>query len=374
MLTGGNAMLELLTKYRRDLHRIPEIMFDLPETRRYLLNALKDSRAAVEETEKGGITAFYDTGKSYTMAFRADMDALTVAEQTGVDFASGHEGRMHACGHDGHMAMLLALCRWLDGHAEELKCNVLAVFQPAEESGGGAEHIAKSGLFERLNVKGIYALHVDPAFPKGTIATRPGAFMAKSSEVYITVHGKASHAAEWQKGIDSLEACADLYLRLLEMERSIEPGVPRLLKFGLMKSGAALNVISDRTELTGTMRAFSMEIFNRMKNRLYGLAEDCERRFGVKVDIVMPGGYPPLINDEALFEKAQRALSGFDFVVMDKPEMLAEDFAFYLAAAPGLMMKVGVGGEEKLHSPYFIFDEDALLTGLNAFIRLAQEG
>ena len=367
-------MLELLTRYRRDLHRIPEIMFDLPKTRAYILNALKDSRAKVEVTEKGGVTAFYDTGKPYAMAFRADMDALTVTEQTGVDFISEHEGCMHACGHDGHMAMLLTLCHWLESHADELKCNVLAVFQPAEESGGGAEHIAKSGIFERLNVKGIYALHVDPAFRPGTIATRPGAFMAKSSEVYITVHGKASHAAEWQKGIDSLEACADLYLKLLAMERSIDPEIPRLLKFGLMKSGAALNIISDKTELTGTMRAFSMETFGWMKEQLHRLAGECEEKFGVKVDVYMTDGYPPVINDEALYEKAKAALTEFDFETMEKPEMLAEDFAFYLSAVPGLMMKVGVGGDVKLHSPYLMFDEKALLPGVQALIRLARQG
>jgi len=367
-------MLEQLRKYRRDLHRIPEIMFDLPKTRAYILDGLKGLNAVVEVTEQGGITAFFDRGKSYAMAFRADMDALTVTEQTGVDFVSQHEGHMHACGHDGHMAMLLAFCCWADLHAEELNCNVLAVFQPAEESGGGAEHIAKSGIFKKYNVKGIYALHVDTDFAPGVIATRSGAFMAKSSEVYITVHGRASHAAEWQKGIDSLEACADLYLNLLAMERSIDPAVPRLLKFGLMKSGAALNIISDKTELTGTMRAFSMDTFNWMKTQLYKLAGECEQKFGVKVDVFMPDGYPPVINDAGMFEKAKEALREFEFVEIEKPEMLAEDFAFYLAEVPGLMMKVGVGGEVKLHSPYFMFDEAALMTGLNALIALAKRG
>ena len=367
-------MLELLTMHRRALHQIPEIMFELTKTRAYILDALKDSRAQVETTEKGGVTAFFDTGKPYAMAFRADMDALTVTEQTGVDFASLHEGKMHACGHDGHMAMLLALCHWLETHADELPCNVLAVFQPAEESGGGAEHIAKSGVFKKCNVKGIYALHVDPAFEPGVIAARPGAFMAKASEVHITVHGKASHAAEWQKGVDSLEACADLYLRLLEMERSIEPDVPRLLKFGLMKSGAALNIISDKTELKGTMRAFSMDTFDWMKKRLYELAGECEAKFGVKAEIFMTDGYPPVINDAGLFEKARSSIQGAEFVEMEKPEMLAEDFAFYLSEVPGLMMKLGVGGDVKLHSPYFMFDEAALMTGLNALIDLARQG
>ena len=367
-------MLEQMRTYRRELHRIPEIMFDLPKTRAYILNALKDSRAQVEVTEKGGVTVFYDTGKPYALAFRADMDALTVFEQTNVDFASEHAGCMHACGHDGHMAMLLMLCRWLEENADGLPCNVLAVFQPAKESGGGAEHIAKSGIFEKRNVKGIYALHVDPEFEMGVIATRPGAFMAKSSEVYITVRGRASHAAEWQKGVDSLEACADLYLKLLAMERSIDPDTPRLLKFGLMKSGAALNIISDKTELTGTMRAFDMNTFLWMKGQLYALAGECEEAFGVKVEIFITDGYPPVINDRAMFEQARAALSEWKFIEMESPEMLAEDFAFYLQAVPGIMMKLGVGGSEKLHSPHFMFDEEALLPGLHALIALAKAG
>jgi len=367
-------MLEKVRKYRRDLHRIPEIMFELPKTHAYIMEALSHTAARVELTAQGGVTAFFDAGKEYAMAFRADMDALTLREETGVDFASEHEGCMHACGHDGHMAMLLGLCNWVDEHMGDLPCNVLAVFQPAEENGGGAEHIARSGIFEKYNVKGIYALHVDPSFETGVIATRPGALMAKSSEVHITVHGKASHVAQWQKGIDSMEAAAWLYLRMLDMERSIDADVPRLLKFGLMNSGTAQNVISDRTKLSGTMRAFSMDTFEWMRSQVYALAAQCEEKFGVRVEIDIPGGYPPVINDEALIEKAKAALSGMKFHVMEKPEMLAEDFAFYLESVPGLMMKVGVGGSEKLHSPRFMFDEEALLFGLEALVRLAQRG
>ncbi len=364
-------LLKELRVYRRDLHRIPEIMFELPKTRAYILEALKKTRAYVELTEKGGVIAFFDNGAEYSMAFRADMDALTITEQTGVEFASEHEGRMHACGHDAHMAMLLALCGWVNENAEQLHCNVMAVFQPAEENGGGAEHIARSGVFEKYNVRGIYALHVDPMFAEGVIATRPGAFMAKSSEVTITVRGKASHAAEWKNGIDSMEAAAELYLNLLRMERSIAADVPRLLKFGTMKSGTAQNVISDKTVMCGTMRAFSMDTFNWMKEQTYKLAKACEEKFGVRVEIDIPGGYPPLINSDILYEKARDALKKFDFYTMSKPEMLAEDFAFYLEAVPALMMKVGVGGSAKLHSPQLMFDEAPLLQGVKALIYLA---
>lgn len=367
-------MLEKLRRYRRDLHRIPEIMFELPKTRSYILEVLSQTCARVELTAKGGIIAFFDNGADYAVAFRADMDALTVTEQTNVDFASVHDGCMHACGHDAHMAMLLTLCDWVNEHGKELACNVMAVFQPAEENGGGAEHIVRSGIFEKHNVRGIYALHVDPAFKEGVIATRPGAFMAKSSEVTITVHGKASHAAEWQNGIDSMEAAAQLYLQLLSMERSIDAQIPRLLKFGMMKSGTAQNVISDKTVLCGTMRAFSMETFNWMKQQTCELARRCEEKFGVRVDIDIPGGYPPLINSGALYEKAKDALAEFNFYTMPKPEMLAEDFAFYLEAAPALMMKVGVGSSEKLHSPKLMFREEPLLEGVKALIALAEKG
>jgi hippurate hydrolase len=367
-------MLEKLRQYRRDLHRIPEIMFELPKTRKYILEALAKTRAHVQETELGGVIAYFDNGADYTMAFRADMDALTVTEQTDVDFASEHEGCMHACGHDAHMAMLLTLCDWVNEHAGELRCNVMAVFQPAEENGGGAEHIARSGILERYNVSGIYALHVDPAFEEGVIATRAGAFMAKSSDVTITVHAKASHAAEWHNGIDSMEAAAELYLNLLAMERSIDAEIPRLLKFGTMKSGTAQNVISDKTVLCGTMRAFSMDTFDWMKQQTFEMAKKCEEKFGVRIEIDIPGGYPPLINSDVLYEKAKDALAGFHFYTMPKPEMLAEDFAFYLEAAPALMMKVGVGGSAKLHSPKLMFREEPLLEGARALIALAKKG
>ena len=367
-------MLETIIRYRRDLHQIPELMFDLKETRDYILNAMKDTRAAVEVTEKGGITFFYDNGKSHAMAFRADMDALPLTEQTGVSFASRREGMMHACGHDGHMAMLLTFCRWMEDHTNEAACNVLAVFQPAEESGGGAEHIAKSDLFRRRNVKGIYAFHVDPQLPEGVIASRPGEFMAKASELTITVRGRSSHVAEWQKGVDASEACASLYLELLWMERELPPEKLRLLKFGRVQSGTAANIISDCAVLYGTMRAFDMDTFRSMKDSVCALARRCEETFGVRVEIDLADGYPPVINDAALYEKAADALKGMDFRRLPSPEMIAEDFAFYLDAVPGLMMKVGMAGGVRLHSPELMFREEPLLAGVEADILLAKRG
>lgn len=367
-------MLEMLTQFRRDLHRIPEIRYELDKTRAYILEALKKTRAKVWTTELGGVLAFFDQGKDYAMAFRADMDALTVQEQTGVDFVSEHEGRMHACGHDGHMAMLLTFCRWLDAHADEPACNVLAVFQPAEESGGGAEHIAKSGVFSEYNVRGIYAFHVDPMLPEGVIAAKPGEFMACASETHIFVHGRAAHVGEWRKGIDAQEACAWLYLKLLEMERSLPDDALRLLKFGRLHSGTAVNIISDFAELGGTMRAFNQDVFNWMRDQTDTLARQCEEKFGVKVDVEQETGYPPVINDREMYEKLRDALADFQFETLNQPEMLAEDFAYYQTVIPGVMMKLGVGGGVRLHSPNLMFREEPLETGVRAFIELARKG
>lgn len=367
-------MLEMLTKFRRDLHRIPEIRFELNKTRAYILEALKNTRAEVTVTELGGVLAYFDNGKDYAMAFRADMDALTITEQTGVDFASEHEGCMHACGHDGHMAMLLTFCNWVNDHQDEAACNILAVFQPAEEGGGGAEHIAKSGVFAKYHVQGIYAFHVDPMLPEGVVAAKPGEFMACASETHIFVHGRASHVGEWRKGIDAQEACAWLYLKLLEMERSLPDDVLRLLKFGRLQSGVAVNIISDLAELGGTMRAFNQDVFNWMRDQMYALAAECEQKFGVKVVIEQEAGYPPVINDHKLYEKVRDTLVGFEFKTLENPEMLAEDFAYYQEVVPGIMMKMGVGGGVRLHAPKLMFREEPLVVGVKAFIELAKKG
>lgn len=368
-------MIDSLLRRRRALHRIPELKFDLPRTKTYLLNELARTGAKIEPVLDSGLAVFFDAGKPDTVAFRSDMDALSIEEATGAPYASAHAGAMHACGHDGHMAMLLALADSLSRSIGQLPHNVLLIFQPAEESGGGANFIVQTGLLERFNVRRIFALHVDPDLPIGTIGSRPGPLMASSTEVILTVHGKSAHAAMADEGIDALAAAADYITRLRRMEQAMPPEIPRLLKFGSFHSGSAPNIIANRVDIEGTMRTYSDEVFDQMLAALRSIAGDVEKEYKATIEMKLNVGYPALINDYGLFEATKTCLesvSGISFVTLPVPSLLAEDFSFYLQRVPGMMLKLGLGTGIALHSNTFDFDEKALITGAEALIALSQ--
>lgn len=364
-------MLENLTRDRRALHQIPELQFDLPMTQAYLLNELKETGARIEILSPSGILAFFDGGKMETAAFRSDMDALPITEVKTGGYASLHPGRMHACGHDGHMAMLLQLARYAKEHISELPRNLLLIFQPAEEGGGGARGIAASGVFERLNVRHIFGLHVAPELPEGTLASRPGAFFSKSSEVYAAVRGKSAHAANADEGLDALSAGADFLLRAEDMERAFPGDVPRLLKFGKFEAGTAPNIIADSAWITGTLRAFDNGVFALLQRGLSDAARAVEEKWGVTIDLRYTPSYPPLLNDPSLYARAIKQLEGFTYRELPEPTMLSEDFSFYLEHVPGVFLKLGLGTGIPLHTPEFDFDERALETGSKALIALS---
>ena len=365
-------MLDSIRRHRRTLHRMPEIGFDLPRTHAYIASALSQTCAHVETVAQSGVIAWFDAHAETAIAYRTDMDALSITEHTGASFASEVEGRMHACGHDGHMAVMLAFAEYVDALATagKLKKNVLLIFEPAEETTGGGRDIVETGVLERYGIREIYAIHVDPELPEGVLASRPGALMARSGEVHITVHGKSAHAAKAEEGIDALRAAVSLLESLYAMEAALPAEVPHLLKFGMFSAGTAVNIIADTAMIGGTMRAFSEEDFAFLRAQLEALVSACEEKFGVKIDLSVGDGYPPLVNDLALFEKVQSSLSGMDFRVLPAPSMLAEDFSFFTRAVPGLMLKVGVGGEYGLHNDRFIFREEALLPALEAYKKL----
>ena len=364
-------MLETLRIDRRALHKIPELQFDLPETQRYILDALKDTGAEIEALSPVGVLAFFDGGKPETAAFRSDMDALPIQEVMQGGYASTHPGKMHACGHDGHMAMLLQLARYASAHISELPRNLLLVFQPAEEGGGGARGVCETGAFEARNVKHIFGLHVAPELPVGVLASRPGAFFSKSSEVYVTIHGKAAHAANAEEGLDALSAGADFLLRAEEMERAFPEGVPRLLKFGKFIAGTAPNIVAEEAKITGTLRAFDNGMFAQLQQGLADAARAVEEKWGVQIGLAYSPSYPPLLNDPAVYARAVHQLRGFDYRELPQPTMLSEDFSFYLERVPGVFFKLGIGTGIPLHTPEFDFDERALMVGVEAFIALA---
>ena len=379
MPTEKNPELAALTRWRRDLHRIPELDFDLPETVAYVRGVLEGLSCEVFSPCKSAVCAWFDLGRTSAIALRTDMDALPVNEMTGAPYASERAGRMHACGHDGHMAMLLAVATWLDrvvlGQepttcADELPRNVLLVFQPAEETTGGARLVCESGAFERYAADRIFGFHLWPDLPAGTVASRPGALLARSSEVTTTFAGVASHIARWQEGHDAL-AAATRFVPSAEAacgRLALKGGEPCLLRFGRIEAGTVRNAIAAHARAEGSLRVFSDAMFDRSREAIASLAENAARTEGCSVELTFSEGYPPVVNDPQLFSAVERALPGLARI--EEPLLIAEDFSFYQRALPGVFLLLGTGTGTPLHSDRFDFDEQVLLAGVDAYRRL----
>lgn len=353
---------DMAMRFRRDLHRIPELHDELPKTCAYVKAALAGLKCEVTEPAKSAVCAYFDFGKRETVAWRADMDALPVEEANEIPWKSEHAGCMHACGHDGHTAMALTLAHMV-AQQQDMPRNVLFVFQPAEETTGGAKAIVDSGIFTRHNVVRVFGMHLWPELPFGTLASCPGPMFAKSSEVNLDIAGVSAHIAKAEEGADALAAGVEFIHRAYRMVAEEVPAEePKLLKFGMMHSGTVRNALSAQTQIRGSLRSFAPEIFDYMKKRLFEIADDVSRETGAQAVLRLNEGYPPVINDAALFETAAQVLGG-EMIRLEKPAMTAEDFSFYQLAAPGVFLCLGTGGEYPLHSEKFDFDEAVLETG-----------
>lgn len=363
---------ELLRSYRRDLHRIPEIDMELPETLAYVQARLEELGGActVLAPCESTLCAFFDRGTPRATAVRTDMDALPVTERTGAPYASLHEGRMHACGHDGHMAMALGLCRWLAAHLEELPRGVLVVFQPAEETSGGAERVCESGVFERFGVDRIFGFHLWPDLPKGVVASRPGALLASSCEVDIAFAGRGSHIAKWQEGRDAL-FCASRFVGVVyERVEAMQKEEPVLLRFGKMEAGTVRNAIAAAAELHGSLRTFSARDQRIAMELVRETAENLADDAGCEVTVTFSNGNPAVTNDRALYALTQDTLPELGLV--ESPLLIAEDFASYQQKLPGVFLLLGTGTGIPLHADTFDFDEAILQVGLDTYKRLVQ--
>jgi amidohydrolase len=364
-----SMLLETLTRHRRALHRIPELMYDLPKTRNYVLEALSGLGCQITTAAESGVLAYFDAGRPETALFRSDMDALPVSENTQNDYQSQHPGQMHACGHDGHMAMLLAFGQWVDARIKSLPRNVLLVFQPAEESGGGGEKIVQSGCMERHNVTRAFAIHVEPNLPAGVVASRPGPLMARASEILLEIRGKAGHAAVPGAGNDALAAAVDFVSGAYRAEGALPPEKPRRMKFCQLQSGNSTNVIAEKASVKGSLRTFSDGDFEAMKAALFRLAAQAEQAHGVALDLIVRDGYPAVINDERLF---QLAAGRTDIRMIPAPSFLGEDFSYYGQKTPAVLFRLGLGTNIPLHAANFDFDEAALLPGVALYKTLAE--
>jgi len=354
---------------RHALHRIPELELALPKTQNYLKEALSGLSCSVFSPLGSALCAWFDFGAEEAIAFRADMDALPISEKTGAPYASTHPGCMHACGHDGHMAILLELARRLDTK-QNLRHNVLLIFQPGEESPGGAKAICDTGVLADYKVKAVFGLHLWPGLEAGRVFSRRNELMARASEVTLDLYGKSAHIAKAAEGVDSLMAGAEFYTRAMEMERKIPEGVFRLLKFGKFQSGTARNALSAHTHLEGSLRAFQDEVFETMARNIREIAADVEKKYGCTVKLHIADGYPAVLNPDGVYDAVRNILPVRELA---EPCMTAEDFSWYQRHVPGMFFFLGLGDTPALHADTFDFDETILTKGADFFEALAEK-
>lgn len=352
---------------RRALHRIPELDRDLDRTMRYLRDALKGLRCKLFSPIPNSLCAFFDNGQDRSIAFRSGADGLPVHERSFLPFASQHPGQMHSCGHDGHMAMLLELARRMDNIRASR--NILLIFQPAEETTGGARDICKSGVFEAHRTEAIFGLHLWPDLPLGVIASRENEMMSRSCEVRVEIAGRSASVARAEEGLDALEAGFEFYRRARAAEAAWPRDIYRLMRFGRMESGCQCNVISDHTRMEGTLRAFQDEVFFGILNALNQAAEEIGTESGCRISIETSMGYPAVMNPPELYRRVRAA--GIPFEELKHPVMITEDFSWYQRHLPGLFFFLGAGPCPPLQADNFNFDETALDVGANFLEQLA---
>lgn len=323
-----------------------------------------------------GVIGFLSAGPdSETIAFRADIDALSVEEQTGASYCSTHAGFMHACGHDGHAAILLGLAKLFGENRSLLGKNILFIFQPAEEGPGGAEPIVNAGVLQRFGVSRIFGLHIYPEVAEGLVGCRPGSMMAQTGEFDIKIMGKSCHGAMPHKGQDAIVAAANLAMAFQSViSRNIDPLEPAVVTIGRLVCGERRNIIAGEAILEGTMRAFNEDTYNRIRGRIINLMQSVSDAYECKLEYEIRDMYPAVCNDEMLFALLESTV-GADNLELLKPLTISEDFSYYQKQVPGLFFMLGCRNEamgyvHPLHSNRFNFNEEILLYGIQLFYNL----
>ena len=372
-----NFLLDDIIKNRRALHQIPETALEEFKTKEYLKNYLISIGLEPQEIVETGLFVYIEgKDKENCIAFRSDIDALNIKEETGAEFESKHIGKMHACGHDGHMTTLLAFAKYLTT-IQPLEKSVLLIFQPAEESPGRAKDIVETGLLKKYNVKAIYGMHLFPELPEGTVASKEGPFFAQAALMTTTITGKSGHGAMPHKTIDPLMAftkIVDGYQTIVS--RNLSPFDPGVVTIGKFCGGSAQNIIADTVNFWGTIRTFKEENTEFVIDRIKEIHRGIELSYRVKIDEKIDIVYPPVVNDKELYKKFVETMKNMDYVEHEALT-ISEDFAYYQKEVPGIFMLLGTRSEEKgfihpLHSCHFNFDEKVLLKGVEAFARILE--
>ncbi len=371
---------ERVVELRREIHRHPELGFEETRTQTLIereLDALGITHRRLAKTGVAGVIRGAKPGR--VTALRADMDALPITEKSGEPFSSEVPGKMHACGHDAHTAMLLGAAHVLQAMRENLHGSVVLIFQPAEEGPGGAEPMIAQGVLEDPKVEATAMLHVDVRLAPGEIGITPGPVNASADEIYITVQGRGGHGAYPHTAGDTIPATAAMILALQNIAaRETDPLKSVVVTIGTINGGYRNNVIADEVKMSGTFRAHDPQIRSELGPRARRILEGVASAYGVRAELQVVYGYPPVVNHEMLAENFARYMMRQPNVRVERPAptMGAEDFAYFAQSVPAVQVRLGVrseaaGSTHSGHSAQFRIDEAALATGVQTLVAFA---
>jgi len=369
--------------WRRDIHQHPELLYDVHRTAAFVADRLREfgcdevatglGRTGVVGVIKGRKPA--TNGGPKVIGLRADMDALPIEEETNLAYASKTPGLMHACGHDGHTAMLLGAARYL-AETRNFAGDAVVIFQPAEEGGAGAAAMIKDGLMDRFAIEQVYGMHNGPGIPIGSFAIRSGPIMAATDSIDIKIEGLGGHAARPHKCIDSVLVGAQLITALQSIvSRTIDPLDSAVISMCEFHAGNARNVIPQTAELRGTVRTLTAEVRALVEKRVREVVAGVAQITGAKIDLAYERGYPVTVNHASQTDVATqvaREVAGEANVHESPPLMGAEDFSYMLEARPGAFIFCGNGDSAGLHHPAYNFNDEAILYGTSYWIKLVE--
>jgi amidohydrolase len=369
--------------WRRDIHQHPELLYEVHRTAAFVADRLREfgcdevatglGRTGVVGVIKGRRPA--GAGDLKVIGLRADMDALPIVEETNLPYASMNPGLMHACGHDGHTAMLLGAARYL-AETRNFAGDAVVIFQPAEEGGAGADAMIKDGLMERFGIEQVFGMHNGPGLPVGSFAIRTGPIMAATDDIDIRIEGLGGHAARPHLCIDTVLAGAQLVTALQSIvSRSVDPLESAVISMCEFHAGNARNVIPQTAELRGTVRTLRPEVRTLIEKRVREVVAGVAQSTGVKIDLQYRRKYPVTVNHPAQTETATRIakeIAGDGNVHEMPPMMGAEDFSYMLEARPGAFIFCGNGNSAGLHHPAYNFDDEAIVFGTSYWVKLVE--
>lgn len=381
-ISKNSSIDQSMTAWRRHIHAYPETAFEEVETSEFIANRLDEFGLEVHRgMAVTGVVGTLRNGDGPSIGLRADMDALHLVEQTNVPHKSRHDGKMHACGHDGHMAMLLGAAQYLSENRDCFQGTVHFIFQPAEENNGGGRVMVEEGLFEKFPVQGVFGLHNWPELPAGKMAMKAGPLMAAADTVEIIVKGKGAHGAMPHLGIDPVVVAAEIITALQTISsRVMNPQDAVVVTIAQVNAGHTWNVIPEEVVMRGTVRSFDPSVRDREEASIKRIVKGICEAHGAEHEVTYRRGYPATVNHEAeaeLCAKVASQLLGADNVdTQPVPSMGAEDFSYMLEARPGCYVWLGTGGMPGgclLHNPGYDFNDEVAHIGASYWVALVEE-